>query len=103
MAETKKELTEAPLEGTTWEVDLQRVGFVRRLFMARRWYGADWWFVAISSVAVFILIIIALFPGLFSPYSPDALVGSRFLAPGEHVNPPVLVVLKDLPIIHLRT
>jgi peptide/nickel transport system permease protein len=79
-------------EETTWEVELKRVGFIRRLLLARRWYGADWWFVAISTVAVLAFIIIAFFPGLFAPYSPDVLVGPSFLAPGAYVDPPVLVV-----------
>jgi len=92
VATPKEQSPEALPEGTTWEVELKRVGFVRRLFMARHWYGADWWFVAISAVAVTIFIIIALFPGLFAPYAPDALVGPSFLAPGAHVDLPVLIV-----------
>lgn len=106
MATLKDPLPETLPEGATWEVELKRVGFIRRLLMARRWYGADWWFVAISSLAVVIFIIIAFFPGLFAPYSPDALVGPSFLAPGAHVDIPVLVVpssssintLKDLAV-----
>ena len=80
-------------ETTTWEVELQKVGLVRRILNARRWYGADWWFVAISSILVVIFIIIALFPQLFAPYQPDALVGPSFLAPGAYPPVPVLVVL----------
>ena len=107
MAKIKEETIEALPEGTTWEVELKRVGFVRRLFMARKWYGADWWFVAISSVAVVIFIIIGLFPGLFAPYSPDSLVGPSFLAPGAFVDLPILVVptnskvnkLQDLAVL----
>jgi peptide/nickel transport system permease protein len=89
-------------EDTTWEVELNRVGFVRRIFKARRWYGADWWFVAISAVGVFAFIIIAFFPGLFAPYSPDALVGPSFLAPGAHVDLPILIVSKDSPVKQLQ-
>jgi len=48
--------------------------------MGRRWYGVDWWFVVLSSIAVIAFIIIAIFPQAFAPYSPDALVGPRFLA-----------------------
>jgi ABC-type dipeptide/oligopeptide/nickel transport system permease subunit len=70
--------------------------------MARRWYGADWWFVAISSLAVVIFIIIAFFPGLFAPYSPYALVGPSFLAPGAHVDLPVLVVPVNSPVKKLQ-
>jgi hypothetical protein len=47
----------------TWKKDLQQVGFVRRLFQARNWYGADWWFVAISTFMVIGFIFVALFPG----------------------------------------
>ena len=60
--------------------------------MGRRWYGVDWWFVVISSFAVIGFIFVAIFPGLLAPYSPDALVGPRFLAPGEVQIASVLVV-----------
>ncbi len=106
MAKTNQEFTEAPiaapLEGTNWEVELNRVGFVRRLFMARRWYGADWWFVSVSAVAVIAFIVIALFPGLFAPYAPDALVGPSFMAPGAKVDIPILVLPKNSPIKRLQ-
>ena len=92
MANTKEKPSETLPEGATWEAELKRVGLVRRLFMARRWYGADWWFVVLSSIAVVGFIVVALFPGLFAPYSPDALVGPSFLAPGAHVDLPILIV-----------
>lgn len=74
-----------------WEEDLARVGFTRRIFMARRWYGADWWFVAIAAAMVVGFIVVALFPGPLAPYPPDQQVGPRFLAPGAHPDVPVLV------------
>ncbi|HEX9092005.1 MAG TPA: ABC transporter permease, partial [Anaerolineales bacterium] len=85
---------------------LQKVGLLRRLLNGRRWYGADWWFVAVSSVLVLIFIIVALFPNLFAPYAADALVGPSFLAPGAYPPVPILVVqntssantLKDLAV-----
>jgi peptide/nickel transport system permease protein len=92
VAKSKEQDSETIPEGTTWEVELKQVGFVRRLFIARRWYGADWWFVAISAVGVVAFIIVAIFPGWFAPFSPDALVGPSFLAPGAQVDLPVLVV-----------
>jgi hypothetical protein len=57
------------MEKETWQEDLQKAGFVRRLFQARKWYGADWWFVAISAVMVLGFIFVALFPQLLAPYS----------------------------------
>jgi peptide/nickel transport system permease protein len=89
-------------EGVAWEAELKRTGFLRRLLQARRWYGADWWFVAISSVAVAGFIVLALFPGLFAPYSPDTLVGPSFLAPGAQVDLPVLIVPADSPVRELK-
>lgn len=77
---------------TTWEEDLSRVGFARRLLLARRWYGADWWFVAISSLMVLGFIVLAFFPGAFAPYGPHEQVGPRFLGPGEQPDVPLLVV-----------
>ncbi len=102
MTENKDTRPEASMDFQDWEDELQRVGFVRRIFLARRWYGADWWFVAISALMVVGFITIALFPGWFAPYSPDDLVGPRFLAPGEHPAIPVLIVPADSDIETLR-
>jgi peptide/nickel transport system permease protein len=93
-------------EETSWEVELQKVGFVRRILNARKWYGADWWFVVIAGIMVTAFIIIAIVPGLFAPYSPDAGVGPSFLPPGEYPAVPLLIVpatssvttLKDLAV-----
>ncbi len=79
-------------EETTWDVELEKVGFVRRLLNARKWYGADWWFVAISAVLVAIFITVALVPGLFAPFKPEAQVGPSFMAPGEYPPVPQLIV-----------
>ncbi|MGD8402192.1 MAG: ABC transporter permease subunit [Anaerolineales bacterium] len=102
MTMMKEDRPESVPEVETWESDLERVGFIRRMFLARRWYGADWWFVAISAVMVIAFIIIALFPGWFAPYAPDVLVGHRFLAPGEQPAIPVLVISADSPINELK-
>jgi len=98
VTETKEPSPETVAEPPAWESELQEVGLVRRIFMARRWYGADWWFVSISSVMVLGFITVALFPGLFAPHSPDDLVGPRFLAPGAHPDLPVLVMTVDSPV-----
>jgi peptide/nickel transport system permease protein len=93
MTALKERPPEVTPEITTWEVELQKVGLLRRILNARRWYGADWWFVAVSTVLVLLFIVIALFPKLFAPYQPDALVGPSFLAPGAYPPVPILVVL----------
>jgi len=106
MKNVGKRLPEISAPSETWEVELEKVGFVRRILNARKWYGADWWFVAISAVLVSIFIIIAIAPGLFAPYKPDALVGPSFLAPGAYPPVPVLIIpdpstannLKDLAV-----
>ena len=98
----KEEIPETATETQDWEDQLERVGFVRRVFLARRWYGADWWFVAISTVMVVAFIIIALFPGWFAPYRPDQIVGPRFLAPGEHPDVPVLIFPVDSSFNELK-
>jgi peptide/nickel transport system permease protein len=85
-----------------WRADLQKVGFVRRLLAGRRWYGADWWLVAISAVMVLGFIILALFPSLFATYSPEQQAGPRFLAPGVHPDVPVLVSLASSGITELK-
>ncbi|MEX2162026.1 MAG: ABC transporter permease [Anaerolineales bacterium] len=101
MTESRKQAPSA-IETPNWEADLQRIGLVRRIFLARRWYGVDWWLVAISSVMVAAFIIVALVPGWFAPFGPDELVGSRFLAPGEQPGAPVLIVPADSSISELK-
>jgi peptide/nickel transport system permease protein len=90
------------VEKESWQEDLQKVGFVRRLFQARQWYGADWWFVAISALMVLGFIFVALFPQLLAPYSFDDIVGTSFLAPGEYPELPVLITRTDSPAESLR-
>ena len=92
MAITEDQLPEIVTEIPVWEQDLQKVGFVRRIFRARKWYGADWWFVAISAIMVVGFIILALIPAPFAPYNPHEIVGSSFLAPGKTPPIPILVV-----------
>lgn len=87
----KKPLKTSPEESTfeeseaapQWLLDLDKVGFVRRLFIARKWYGGDWWFVAISAVLLLFIIIVGIFPQWFAPFDPRAEVGPSLLAPGE--------------------
>ena len=76
-----------------WQRDLDEVGFVRRLIRARRWYGADWWFVVISSVLLLFIFSMALFPDFYAPYDPRAEVASGLLAPGE--LPPSFVLVSQ--------
>ncbi len=92
----------APPDEITWEDDLKKVGLLRRLLRARKWYGADWWFVAISSLAVLFFILVAIFPSWFAPYTPDTLVGPRFLAPNEIPAVSVLIAPSDSTISSLK-
>jgi peptide/nickel transport system permease protein len=98
MTINKEEFPEAADEVAPWELDLERVGFVRRGLRARKWYGADWWFVVISAVMVIAFMIIAFFPDPFAPFGPNEIVGSSFLAPGETPPVPVLIVPQDSQI-----
>lgn len=81
-----------------WLEDLADVGWVRRALMARRWYQADWWFVAISGVILVFLTLVALFPQWFAPYDPRAPVGARNLAPGASSDVEVLLTTSDAQI-----
>ena len=54
------------------------------------------------SMAVAVFIVVAFFPGLFAPYSPDALVGPSFLAPGAQVDLPILIVPENSPVNKLQ-
>lgn len=89
-------------ESLPWEQDLEKVGLLRRALRARKWYGADWWFVAISAVMVTAFIIIAFFPAPFAPFGPNEIVGPSFLAPGEQPPVPVLIVPQSAPAADLQ-
>ncbi len=73
-----------------WKQELNRAGFIRQLWRSRRWYGADWWFVAGSAVLLLVFLFLAAFPQAISPYPPDQEVGPAFLAPQQ---PPVDTVI----------
>jgi len=82
-------------EVPAWMLDLDRVGFVRKLFLSRKWYGGDWWFVAISAVLLVFIIAIGVFPQWFAPYDPRAEVGPSLLAPGDVPSEYILVSTVD--------
>jgi peptide/nickel transport system permease protein len=102
MADPKTKDIEVSPEESRWKEDLEQVGFVRKLFLARKWYGADWWLVSISAIMVLGFLMMAVFPGAFAPYGPHELVGPRFLAPGEVPEIPVLVVHQGANISSLE-
>lgn len=84
-----------PGQVADWELELQKVGIVRRMLRARKWYGTDWWFVAISSVMVVAFMVVAAFPQWFASHDPLVQVGPRLLAPGELPEQEILVVPVD--------
>ncbi len=85
----------APQAVPDWQLDLDKVGFVRRMFLARKWYGGDWWFVVVSAIILLFVIIVGIFPEWFAPYDPRAEVGPSLLAPGEPAAGFYLVVRAD--------
>ncbi len=85
-----------------WQLDLDKVGFVRRMFLARKWYGGDWWFVVISALLLLFVIIVGIFPSWFAPYDPREEVGPSLLAPGQPPSAYSLVALADADITELR-
>ncbi|MFH2073673.1 MAG: ABC transporter permease [Actinomycetota bacterium] len=97
---SEREITEAPAavsEMADWELELQRVGFVRRILRARKWYHADWWFVAISGVMVLGFLIVAIFPQWFATYDPLEQVGPRLLPPRSLPEQEILILPADSP------
>jgi len=93
---------EGSLEVPQWQLDLDQVGFVRRIFLARRWYGGDWWFVAVSAVLLLFIIIVGIFPQWFAPHDPRAEVGPSLLAPGEPPAEYVLVAPVESAVTGIR-
>ncbi len=97
-----EEMTVPATDVPEWQLELDRVGFFRRIFLARRWYGGDWWFVAISSVLLLFVIIVGVFPQWFAPHDPRAEVGPSLLAPGEPPSAYVLAAPVGSDITSLR-
>ena len=85
-----------------WQLDLDRVGFVRRMLLARKWYGGDWWFVVFSAILLIFVIIVGIFPQWFAPYDPRAEVGPSLLGPGVPPSAYVLVVKVDSGVTELE-
>ena len=89
-----------------WREELERVGFVRRIlrqaFQARKWYGADWWFVVISAALILVVILVGVFPQWFAPHDPREEVGPSLLAPGELALSYLLIVPKDSGVEELK-
>jgi len=86
----------------SWRRDLDQVGFARRMLMARKWYGGDWWFVVISAILLLFVITVGIFPQWFAPYDPRSEVGPSLLAPGEQPLGYVLIVPAGSNIDELR-
>jgi peptide/nickel transport system permease protein len=89
------------VEVPDWQLELDRVGLVRRVLLARKWYGGDWWFVLISAVLLIFVIIVGIFPQWFAPYDPRAEVGPSLLAPGEPPLEYVLIARSDAAVTRL--
>ena len=85
-----------------WQLELDRVGFARRLLLARKWHGGDWWFVVISAVVLVFIIIVGIVPQWFAPYDPREEVGPSLLAPGQPPSEYVLVASTDANVTGLR-
>jgi peptide/nickel transport system permease protein len=93
MEENKRELVSDSVP--EWQLEMDKIGFVRRLFLARKWYGGDWWFVLISAVLLLFVITVGVFPQWFAPFDPRAEVGPSLLGPGEQAPGLNVLVLKD--------
>lgn len=87
--------TPLPVKVPEWQLELDRVGFVRRLLLARKWYGGDWWFVLLSAILLLFVITVGVFPQWFAPFDPRAEVGPSMLAPGEPPSSYVLVARSE--------
>jgi peptide/nickel transport system permease protein len=94
--------TTSPETVPQWQLDLDQVGLVRRMLLARKWYGGDWWFVVVSAILLLFVIIVGVFPQWFAPYDPRAEVGPPLLSPGEPPSAYVLVTRKEAGIESLR-
>lgn len=98
----ENKINDTPKVVEQWQLELDKVGFIRKLFMARKWYGADWWFIVISAVILLFVVSVGLFPQWYAPYDPTAEVGPSFLKPGEPPPGYELIVLKASGVQSIR-
>jgi peptide/nickel transport system permease protein len=101
-AENSNSTAPNPETVAQWQLDLDKVGFVRKLFLARKWYGGDWWFVFLSALLLIFVIIVGIFPQWFAPYDPREEVGPSLLSPGEPPSAFVLLVAEGSGYQSLR-
>lgn len=59
------------------------IGFVRRIFLARKWYGAEWYITAFGAFILIFTIIMTLGAPVLAPYDPNEFVAGPFLPPGK--------------------
>ncbi|MFQ5855456.1 MAG: ABC transporter permease [Anaerolineae bacterium] len=85
-----------------WQEELDRVGLLRRVLRARRWYGGDWWFVVIGASLLLAIITLAIVPQWFAPFDPTEEVGPRLLAPGEAPDVEVVIGRAGEGILDVR-
>ncbi len=83
-----------------WQRDVDRAGAIRQLWRARRWYGADWWFVVISALALIGFLVVAAVPQWLAPYAPGDEVAPAFLPPGQA---PVSIVIAARAADHIAS
>lgn len=91
MDEKRQILSESVPE---WQLELDKVGLLRRLLLARKWYHGDWWFVLISAIMLIFIIIVGVFPQWFAPFDPREEVGPSLLGPGDKTPGFLLLVDK---------
>jgi len=91
--ENKRELVSDSVP--EWQLELDKVGWLRRMLLARKWYGGDWWFVLISAILLLFIITVGVFPQWFAPFDPREEVGPSLLAPGEEAPGLNVLVLQD--------
>lgn len=78
-----------------WQLELDKVGLFRKFFLARKWYGGDWWFVVISAILLLFIITLGVFPQWFAPFDPREEVGPSLLGPGEKAPGLILLVNQE--------
>jgi peptide/nickel transport system permease protein len=58
------------------------IGFMRRLWRGRKWYGAEWYITVFGGMVLVLVTILTLAAPLISPYDPNDFVAAQFIPPG---------------------
>lgn len=73
--------TDTDVSKTAFIVD-ENIGFLRRYWRGRKWYGVEWYLTSFGGLILLLMTAMTLLAPVLAPYDPNAFVGAPFTPPG---------------------